>query len=103
MEIKTGCVLMSLDPKKFSDVFYDVLSVGPTKTDKNNWLKLRGKTNGAIESWPLLMADGKFLLVPTSTVQILFGANKDGNETKSSSSNVKSLRREIKRPASKKL
>lgn len=103
MEIKAGCVLMSLDPKKFSDVFYEVVSVGPLKTDKNNWLKLRGKTNGAIESWPLLMADNKFLLVPTSTVHILFGENKNGNETKSDSYDAKSIRRKDKRPASKKL
>jgi hypothetical protein len=103
MEIKKGDVVMSLDPKRFSDVFYDVVEVVSLKTDTGLWMSLRGKSNGVLDSWPLLMSVPKFVLVPKTTVEVLFGANKNGNKEKPSKNNAKSLRRKDKQRTSKKL
>ena len=103
MEIKSGDVVLSLDPKMFSDIFYEVLEVGPTKTDTANWVKMVGKNNKEVNSWPLFLIGTKFMKVEQSTVEVLFGAKKNGNKEKPNKNNAKSLRSKNKQRASKKL
>ncbi len=69
---------MSVNEKQYADIFYDVVSV-----DKDGsgsvWLNLKGKLFNKTDKIPLLFVDKHFILVPESTVNVLFGG-KNGNE-----------------------